>query len=77
MALIVIDLRKALGGLADKVRLEQADVTDAEVVARLCAAAAEPTGRLDILTQLVGGFATTGTSTASGGGSCGWSRRRS
>jgi NAD(P)-dependent dehydrogenase (short-subunit alcohol dehydrogenase family) len=51
------ELAVALGGAADRVRFERADVTDPGAVARLCAAAAEPSGRLDILVQLVGGFA--------------------
>lgn len=48
--------RDALGG-ATGLRLERADVTDPDAVADLCAAAAERTGRLDVLVQLVGGFA--------------------
>jgi NAD(P)-dependent dehydrogenase (short-subunit alcohol dehydrogenase family) len=51
------ELAEALGQLAGSVRLEQADVTDPDAVARLCAAAAEAAGRLDVLVQLVGGFA--------------------
>jgi NAD(P)-dependent dehydrogenase (short-subunit alcohol dehydrogenase family) len=49
-----------LGGLGpsgDRVRVERADVTDPESVATLCAASARPTGQLDVLAQLVGGFA--------------------
>jgi len=42
--------------LGDRVRLVQADVTDPEAVARLFASAAEGTGRVDVLAQLVGGF---------------------
>jgi NAD(P)-dependent dehydrogenase (short-subunit alcohol dehydrogenase family) len=49
-------LRDALGG-ATGLRLERADVTDPDAAADLCAAAAERTGRLDVLVQLVGGFA--------------------
>ncbi|MDH4044054.1 MAG: SDR family NAD(P)-dependent oxidoreductase [Gemmatimonadota bacterium] len=45
-----------LGSAGEKVRLEQADVTDPDAVAALCVAAAKPTGRLDVLVQLVGGF---------------------
>jgi NAD(P)-dependent dehydrogenase (short-subunit alcohol dehydrogenase family) len=50
-------LLSELGSVAERVRLEQADVTDPDSVATLCAAAAKPTGRLDVLAQLVGGFA--------------------
>jgi len=50
-------LREELGTSAKNVQLEQADVTDPDAVAALCAAAAKPTGRLDVLVQLVGGFA--------------------
>ncbi|MDH3495578.1 MAG: SDR family NAD(P)-dependent oxidoreductase [Gemmatimonadota bacterium] len=50
-------LRDELGTAARAVRLVEADVTDADAVASLCAAAAEPDGRLEILVQLVGGFA--------------------
>lgn len=39
------------------VRLERADVTDPDAVTGLCTAAARLTGRLDVLVQLVGGFA--------------------
>lgn len=46
-----------LGSAGGKVRLEQADVTDPEAVTALCGVAAKPTGRLDVLVQLVGGFA--------------------
>jgi len=46
-----------LGLLTDQVQVEQADVTDPDAVAAVCAAAARPTGRLDVLVQLVGGFA--------------------
>jgi NAD(P)-dependent dehydrogenase (short-subunit alcohol dehydrogenase family) len=46
-----------LGSAAERVRLEQADVTDPDSVAALCAAAAKRTGQLDVLVQLVGGFA--------------------
>lgn len=46
-----------LGSAGEKVRLERADVTDPDAVVGLCAAAAKPTGRLDVLVQLVGGFA--------------------
>lgn len=46
-----------LGPAADLVQVEQADVTDPDAVSALCAAAVRPTGRLDVLVQLVGGFA--------------------
>jgi NAD(P)-dependent dehydrogenase (short-subunit alcohol dehydrogenase family) len=50
-------LREELGAAAKRVRLERADVTDPDAVAALCVTATEPTGRLDVLAQLVGGFA--------------------
>jgi len=50
-------LREELGTAAREVRLERADVTDPDAVAALCVTATEPTGRLDVLAQLVGGFA--------------------
>lgn len=50
-------LRAELGPSAERVRFARADVTDPEAVAALCAAAAEPEGRLDVLAHLVGGFA--------------------
>lgn len=50
-------LLAGLGLAVDRVQVEQADVTDPESVAALCAAAARPTGRLEVLAQLVGGFA--------------------
>jgi NAD(P)-dependent dehydrogenase (short-subunit alcohol dehydrogenase family) len=50
-------LREELGTSAKNVQLEPADVTDPDAVATLCAAAAKPTGGLDVLAQLVGGFA--------------------
>jgi NAD(P)-dependent dehydrogenase (short-subunit alcohol dehydrogenase family) len=50
-------LREELGTPAREVRLERADVTDPDAVAALCATATQPTGRLDVLVQLVGGFA--------------------
>jgi NAD(P)-dependent dehydrogenase (short-subunit alcohol dehydrogenase family) len=50
-------LRKDLGSDAERVRLVGADVTDPDAVAALCAAAKTSTGRLDVLAQLVGGFA--------------------
>jgi NAD(P)-dependent dehydrogenase (short-subunit alcohol dehydrogenase family) len=50
-------LWEEVGASAENVKLEQADVTDPDAVAALCAAAAKPTGRLDVLAQLVGGFA--------------------
>ena len=50
-------LLAAVGRVAERVQMEQADVTDPESVAALCAAAVRPTGQLDVLTQLVGGFA--------------------
>src|SRR3990172_4206940 len=46
-----------LGAAAKRVKLERADVTDPDAVAALCVTATEPTGRLDVLAQLVGGFA--------------------
>ena len=46
-----------LGSAGERVRLEQADVTDPDSVATLCAGAAKRAGRLDVLVQLVGGFA--------------------
>jgi NAD(P)-dependent dehydrogenase (short-subunit alcohol dehydrogenase family) len=49
-------LQQAIGGMT-RVRLERADVTDPEAVAALCASAIRDTGRLDVLAQLVGGFA--------------------
>jgi NAD(P)-dependent dehydrogenase (short-subunit alcohol dehydrogenase family) len=51
------ELKKTLRRSGDRVRLEQADVTNPDAVARLCASAAQPSGRLDVLVQLVGGFA--------------------
>jgi NAD(P)-dependent dehydrogenase (short-subunit alcohol dehydrogenase family) len=51
------ELKKTLRRSGDGVRLEQADVTNPDAVARLCASAAQPSGRLDVLVQLVGGFA--------------------
>ena len=50
-------LRAALGPGGAAVRLEKADVTDPDAVARLCAVASHRDGRLDALVQLVGGFA--------------------
>jgi NAD(P)-dependent dehydrogenase (short-subunit alcohol dehydrogenase family) len=50
-------LREELGAAAKRVKLERADVTDPDAVAALCVTATEPTGRLDVLAQLVGGFA--------------------
>jgi len=50
-------LREELGAAAKRVKLERADVTDPDEVAALCVTATEPTGRLDVLAQLVGGFA--------------------
>jgi len=50
-------LLAGLGLAVDRVQVERADVTDPESVTALCAAAARPTGRLDVLAQLVGGFA--------------------
>lgn len=50
-------LRAALGTAGAAVQVERADVTDPDSVARLCATAAGPSGRLDALVQLVGGFA--------------------
>jgi len=50
-------LRAALGPAGKAVQMAQADVTDPDSVARLCATAAGPSGRLDALVQLVGGFA--------------------
>lgn len=50
-------LQRDLGSAAERVRLERADVTDPDAVAALCAAAKASTGRLDVLAQLVGGFA--------------------
>jgi len=51
------ELASLLRGSAGSVRLERADVTDPDAVTGLCAAAARSTGRLDVLVQLVGGFA--------------------
>jgi len=50
-------LREELGAAAKRVKLERADVTDPDAVAALCVTATEPSGRLDVLAQLVGGFA--------------------
>ena len=50
-------LYQELGAAAKRVKLERADVTDPDAVAALCVTATEPTGRLDVLAQMVGGFA--------------------
>lgn len=53
----VDDLEAALGEAAARVRLHQADVSDAAAVQRLMRDVAGDGGRLDILVNLVGGFA--------------------
>lgn len=50
-------LGEELGAAIERVRLQRADVTDPDAVAALCRLATEPSGRLDVLVQLVGGFA--------------------
>jgi len=49
-------LQQAVSGVM-RVRFERADVTDPGAVAALCASAIRDTGHLDVLAQLVGGFA--------------------
>lgn len=49
-------LQQAVDGLT-RVRLERADVTDPGAVAALCTSAIRDSGHLDVLAQLVGGFA--------------------
>ena len=53
----VDELKPALGADAGRVRLHQADVSDAPAVQRLMADVAGAGGRLHILANLVGGFA--------------------
>jgi NAD(P)-dependent dehydrogenase (short-subunit alcohol dehydrogenase family) len=50
-------LRAAAGPAADRLRAVAADVTDGAAVARLVAEAAGAEGRLDVLVNVVGGFA--------------------
>ena len=50
------ELKAALGAAAGRVRLHQADVSDAPAVQRLMAEVAGAGGRLHVLANLVGGF---------------------
>ncbi len=53
----VDQLRALLGAQAERVRLHRADVTDPAAVEKLVAAVTSATGRLDVLANIVGGFA--------------------